>query len=280
MRPNGILLISAVLNFETLSPGEGNDLPYALYLPTYTATAWYHKKIGKESTGDLHKLLEESQKFAEGDYTLALMKGNRLSDDARREAARTMAHLTGLSEEYVLRANLRVDPGRFRAELLRDKGNTVGRYDSRLVGKDLDALGERPEYDASYAAVQGPFTGAFNEYVRDDLKYKSDLPYEILTGKVQPWNWGNAASNRFLNVAPSLRRAMTENRSLRVFVANGYSDLASPYFATRYTFDHLGDKALSERVTMTYYDAGHMMYINKPSLKRLKEDVAKFLQEK
>jgi carboxypeptidase C (cathepsin A) len=277
MRVNGIVLLSAVLNFQTLAPGEGNDLPYALYLPTYAATAWYHKNGGKTSTDDLHKLLDESQRFAEGDYTLALMKGSRLGDDDRKAVAQKMARLTGLSEEYVLRANLRVDPGRFRSELLRDKGKTVGRYDSRLLGTDLDAVGERPEYDPSYSAVQGPFTEALNEYVRDNLKYKSDLPYEILSGRVQPWNFGQAANNRYLNVAPVLRRAMTENRSLRVFVANGYYDLATPYFATRYTFDHLGDKALAGRVTMAYYDAGHMMYINKPSLARLKEDVAKFM---
>ncbi len=280
MRVNGILLISAVLNFETLSAVEGNDLPFALFLPTYAATAHYHKKLGKDAPSDLHKLLDESQKFAEGEYTLALMKGNRLGDDDRRSVARTMARLMGLSEEYVLRANLRVDPSRFRAELLRDKGRTVGRYDSRLLGKDLDSVGERPEYDPSYAAVQGPFTVAFNKYVRDELKYKTDSPYEILTGKVQQWNFGSAGNGRYLNVAPSLRRAMTENRSLRVFVANGYYDLATPYFATGYTFDHLGDKALSQRVTMAYYDAGHMMYINKPSLKKLKEDIAKFMEAK
>jgi carboxypeptidase C (cathepsin A) len=127
--------------------------------------------------------------------------------------------------------------------------------------------------------VQGPFTAALNEYVRGTLGYKSDLPYEILTDRVRPWNFGSAASNRFLNVAPVLRRAMTENRSLRVFVASGYYDLATPFFATQYTFDHFGDRALAERVTMAHYEAGHMMYIHKPSLKKLKEDIAKFMEK-
>jgi carboxypeptidase C (cathepsin A) len=277
LRLNGILLVSAVLNFETLAPVEGNDLPYALYLPSYTATAWYHKKLDDGLKADLHGAMDESQRFAEGEYTLALMKGQRLSDGDRRAVARRLAQLTGLPEAYVLRANLRVDPGRFRAELLRDAGRTLGRYDSRLMGKDLDGVSERPEYDPSYAAVQGPFTAAFNAYVRGELKYKTDQPYEILTGRVQPWNFGRSATNRYLNVAPELRRAMTENRSLRIFVANGYYDLATPFFATQYTFDHLGDKALSARVSMAHYDAGHMMYIDKPSLKKLKDDIAKFM---
>jgi carboxypeptidase C (cathepsin A) len=162
-------------------------------------------------------------------------------------------------------------------ELLRDRGRTVGRFDSRLLGKDANDAAERPDYDPSYAAVQGPFTTALNAYVRRELKFESDLPYEILTGSVQPWNFATA-TNRYLNVAPSLREAMTANRHLRVFVANGYYDLATPYFATRYTFNHLGaDRALLERVTMAYYEAGHMMYIHHPSLVKFREDVAKFL---
>jgi carboxypeptidase C (cathepsin A) len=207
------------------------------------------------------------------------MKGNRLNDDERRSVAKKLARCTGLSEKYVLRSNLRIEPQYFRKELLRDQGQTVGRYDSRLTGKDLRDIGDQPEYDPSYAAVQGPFTAALNEYIRGELKYKSDLSYEILTGRVAPWNYGGTATNRYLNVAPSLRRAMLENRSLRVFVANGYYDMATPYSATQYTFDHLGDRALGERVTMAYYEAGHMMYIHKPSLKKLKEDIARFMEK-
>ncbi len=186
--------------------------------------------------------------------------------------------MTGLSEGYVLRSNLRVQPQRFMRELLRDDGQTVGRFDSRLKGKDQNDVGERPDYDPSYVAVQGPFTESLNTYVRDDLKYKSDLPYEILTGRVQPWAYGPGGTNRYLNVAPALRGAMTKNPSLRLFVASGYYDLATPYSATQYTLDHLGDRTLADRVTMQMYEAGHMMYTHKPSLKKLKADIAVFMQ--
>ncbi len=185
---------------------------------------------------------------------------------------------TGLSEKYVLRSDLRIEGQRFMAELLRDKGRTVGRYDSRLLGTDANDTSERPDYDPSYAAVQGPFTTAWNTYVRRDLNFENDMTYEILSGRVQPWNYGKGATNRYLNVAPSLREAMTTNKDLRVFVASGYYDLATPYFASQYTFNHLGaHKDLKERVTMTYYEAGHMMYIHKPSLVKLREDIGKFM---
>jgi carboxypeptidase C (cathepsin A) len=278
MRLNGILLISTVLNFETLRFDEGNDLPYAMYLPGYTATAWYHKKLEASLQGDLRGTLAEAEKFAEGEYTTALMKGTRLSADEMKAVASKLARFTGLSEKYVLRSNLRVEGQHFMAELLRDKGRTVGRYDSRLLGTDANDTSERPDYDPSYAAVQGPFTTAWNTYVRRDLNYENDMTYEILSGRVQPWNYGKAATNRYLNVAPSLREAMTTNKDLRVFVACGYYDLATPYFASQYTFSHLGaHKDLKERVTMTYYEAGHMMYIHKPSLVKLREDIGKFM---
>ena len=158
----------------------------------------------------------------------------------------------------------------------RDRGRTVGRFDSRYLGRDSTDAGERPEYDPSYAAVQGTYTEGFNAYIRGELKYETDLPYEILTGRVQPWNYGTA-TNRYLNVAPALRSAMASNADLRVLVANGYYDLATPYAATQYTFNHLGsDRKLLERVTMTYYESGHMMYVHKPSLVKLKKDVAAF----
>jgi carboxypeptidase C (cathepsin A) len=277
MRLNGILLISAVLNFQTLRFEEGNDLPYTLFLPGYAAAAWYHKKLGPGLPSTLPELVAEAETFANGEYTLALRKGNRLGDDGRKALAKKVARLTGLSPDYVLRSNLRVGGQRFMRELLRDQEKTIGRYDSRLVGRDLDAAGERPEYDPSYAAVQGPFTAGLNTYLRDELKYKSDVPYAILTGRVRPWNYGPAATNRYLNVAPTLRRAMTENANLRVFVANGYYDLATPFSATQYTFDHLGGPALARRVTMAYYEAGHMMYTHRPSLKKLKGDIAAFM---
>ncbi len=279
MRMNGIMLISAVLNFSTVRFDEGNDSPYVHYLPTYAAAAWYHKRLAAELQADLHKTLKEAEHFAEGEYALALEKGSNLTADERRTVADKVARLTGLSPEYVLRSNLRIEGQRFMRELLRAKGLIIGRYDSRLVSRDANDVSERPDFDPSYAAVQGPFTEAWNAYVAADLKYESDLPYEILTGRVQPWNFGSA-NNRYLNVAPQLRNAMAENRFLRVFIANGYYDLATPYFATQYTVNHLSaDSSLRDRVSMNYYDAGHMMYIQAASLEKLKRDVAKFVNE-
>jgi carboxypeptidase C (cathepsin A) len=278
MNFNGVLLISSILNFQTARFDEGNDLPYPLFLPTYTATAWHHKKLPADLQTDRKKALAEAEQFARGDYTLALMKGSRLSADERAAVRRKLARLTGLSEDYVERCNLRIEIQRFAKELLRGERRTVGRFDSRITGNDADAAGERFEYDPSYASVQGAYTAALNHYVRGELGFESDLPYEILTGRVQPWDYGNAR-NRYLNVASTLRQALTKNKSLRVFVASGHYDLATPYFATDYTLDHLGlDGALTSRVTTAYYEAGHMMYVHKASHEKLRKDVAAFLR--
>lgn len=278
MNFNGVILVSSVLNFQTLRFDEGNDLPFILFLPTYTATAWYHKKLASELQADRSKTLAEVEKFALGPYTTALMKGNTLPPDEQQHIARKLAHFTGLSEDYVKQTNLRINISRFTKELLRNERRTVGRYDSRFKGIDPDSAGERPEYDPSYAVVQGAYTALLNEYVRNELRYENEQTYRILTDKVQPWDYGNA-KNRYLNVAPTMRRAMTQNRGLRVFVANGYYDLATPYFATIYTFNQLGlDPSLTSHVTMTYYDSGHMMYITLESLHKLKKDLTPFIE--
>ncbi|HEX9639235.1 MAG TPA: peptidase S10, partial [Acidobacteriota bacterium] len=172
---------------------------------------------------------------------------------------------------------LRISIFRFVKELLRDQRRTVGRLDSRFKGSDADAAGESFEYDPSYAAIQGPFTAALNHYVRSELGFESDLPYEILTGRVRPWSYGEA-ENRYLNVAETLRQAMTQNPYLKVMVASGYYDLATPYFASDYTFSHLGlEPSAVDRVTIHHYEAGHMMYIHLDSLARFKSDVAAFV---
>jgi carboxypeptidase C (cathepsin A) len=278
MNFNGVLLVSSILDFQTARFDEGNDLPFVLFLPTYTATAWYHKKLSPDLQSDLRKTLDEAEQFALGEYASALLQGSRLPAEARDRIARKVALYTGLTEDYVRRANLRIEIQRFCRELLRKEGRTVGRFDSRLMGRDLNDVGERPEYDPSYAAIQGTYTATLNDYVRRELGFKSDLPYEILTSRVQPWDFGTA-KNRYLNVAPSLRQAMTKNPALRVFVANGYYDLATPYFATEHTFHHLGlAPELAKHVTMGYYEAGHMMYIHRESHVRLRKDLATFLQ--
>ena len=278
MRLNGVLLVSAVLNFGTVRFDDGNDLPFVLYFPSYAATAWYHKKLAPGQPADLPGVLAAAEAFASGEYAVALHKGAALSNAERKAVAAKAAALTGLTAEYVLRCDLRVEGRRFMKELLRDRGQSTGRYDSRLLGTDAVAAGDRPDYDPSYAAVQGPYTEAFNAYVRGPLKYENDLPYEILTGRVQPWNYGQAGSNRYVNVAPTLRAAMAQNPALRVFVASGYYDLATPYAATKYTVDHLSpDRAVRGRVTMAYYEAGHMMYTHAPSRAKLRAAAAAFL---
>jgi carboxypeptidase C (cathepsin A) len=274
---NGIVLISTILNFETAEFDSGNDLPYVLYLPTYTAIAWYHKKLPADLQGDLQKAVEESRKFAVGEYSDALMTGDALSSSRRLEIAQKLARLTGLSTDYIDRTNLRIEIMRFTKELLRSERKTIGRIDGRFTGFDRDAAGETPEFDPSIAAIIGPYSGMLNDYARNDLKFDSDLPYEVLTGRVRPWNYA-PYENRYVNVAETLRKAMTQNPFLHVFVAKGYYDLATPFFAADYTFDHLGlDPSLRKNLSSASYEAGHMMYVHPPSLMKLKQDIAKFI---
>lgn len=275
---NGITLLSSVLNFQTISFAVGNDLPYVLFLPTYTAAAWYHKKLPPDLAGDLQKAINESRHFAENEYSVALMKGDSLTPAERTSVAQHLARLTGLSPKFIEESNLRVTMGRFSKELLRDQRRTIGRYDSRLEGIDLDSAGERAEYDPSYAAVLGVYTAMFNNYVRTDLKYSSDLPYEILTGRVQPWKY-DRAQNRYLNVAEGMRQALTQNPAMHVLVGAGYYDLATPFFGAEYTMDHLGlDPTLRDHVHIYYCDAGHMLYMKKACLDSFHQAMSKLYQ--
>lgn len=275
---NGIMLVSAVLNFQTIRFALGNDLPHILFLPTYAAAAWYHRRLPEQLQAlDLLDFLAEVEAFAAGDYTLALMKGAALKGDERAEIVTRLASYTGLSETYIEQTNLRINIHRFVKELLRDERRTIGRFDARFTGIDRDAAGERHQYDPSYAIAQGAYTAALNHYLRSVLNFKSDRSYEILTGNVQPWDYA-PYENQYVNVSDGLRQAMSRNPYLKVFVANGYYDLATPYFATEYTFNHLGlDPELQDHVSMGYYEAGHMMYLHKPSLAKLKADLAAFM---
>jgi len=274
---SGIMLISSILNFQTADFHVGNDLPYALFLPTYTATAWYHGKLG-DRYPDLNAALADAEEFALGEYTAVLMLGDAAPMDRYDAAVTRLAGLTGLSEEYVRQTDLRIRIWRFVKELQRDRGLTTGRLDTRFTGRDRDDAGEGYDYDPSYQNIYGAYTACLNDYVRRELGFESDLAYEILTGKVRPWNYGRYR-NRYVNVAETLRSAMTKNPDLKVYVASGYYDLATPYFATDYTFDHLGlADELKGNVTIGYYEAGHMMYIHKESLVRLTGDLTEFVK--
>ncbi|MGH9442203.1 MAG: S10 family peptidase [Thermoanaerobaculia bacterium] len=271
---NGITLISTVLNFQTLEFNPGNDLPYLMFLPSETAAAWYHKKLPPDLQKDFEGALAESKKFASGDYALALLAGDRLAPERRAAAAKELSRLTGIPERYVERHDLRVSDGEFFSELLRDEGKTIGRLDARFTRPYLPDGEGGFGADPSYEAIYGPYTALFNNYVREDLKYENDLPYEILTGRVQPWKF---PEGQYANVAQTLRDAIVQNPALHVFVAAGFFDFATPFFAAEYTIDHLGlPAALRGNVSLDHFPAGHMMYIQKSSLERLSGDIQAF----
>ncbi len=276
---NGIMLVSSILEFHTTDFVPSNDLPCILYLPSYAATAWFHQRLAPELQRDLAATLKEVQTFALGPYAVALLQGSSLPADERARIAEQVARYTGLTAEYVERSNLRIEIMRFTKELLRDQRRSVGRLDSRFTGIDRDATGAEPGHDPSFTNIIGPYTATFNDYVRGELAFESDLPYEILSFKTHG-NWRfEEHENQFVDVAETLRKAMTINPFLKVFVASGYFDLATPYFATDYTVSRLGlDETLRANLTVAYYEAGHMMYIHLPSLARLKQDLARFLK--
>ena len=276
---NGLMLISSILNFQTARFTKGNDLPYILFLPTYAAIAAYHQKL-PQPPDDLPAFLQEVEQFAIGEYATALMRGDSLPPAEEKQIIEKLHRYTGLSEEYLAQTHYRIHISRFTKELLREEGKTVGRLDGRFTGLDYDNAGEYPEFDPSYdATIYGPYTTAINRYLRTELNYESDLPYEILTGRVYPWDYSNV-ENEFLNVAETLRSAMTKNPFMKVHVFNGYYDLATPYFATNYTFSHMFlNDSLAENVSMSYYPAGHMMYIYQPSLVEMKRVVDAFIEE-
>lgn len=275
---NGIALISPVLNFATIRSAAGNDLTFPMFLPTFTATAWYHKKLAPDLQADLARAVAESRDFATNEYFTILAKGDTLTPAELDAAVKRLARLTGLSETYVRNAGLRVNEFGFMKELLRDQGYNVGRLDSRFKGIDANNVGNGPDYDPSMAAITGPYSGCLNDYVRRELQYENDKVYEILTGRVQPWSYASS-QNRYVNVSETLRSAMTKNQHLKVFVASGYYDLATPLAGAEYTISHLGlNPSLRSNISIRYYEAGHMMYIRLADLAKLKTDIADFMQ--
>ncbi len=275
---NGVILVSSILNFQTARFSAGNDLPYILFLPSYAATAWYHDGQQGGAEG-LRAYLEEVREFARTDYALALLAGARLDASTRQGVTRSLARYTGLEPGFIEQSDLRVPPQRFFSELLRARTVTVGRLDSRYVGSEAVGVRPTPSYDPSYAAILGPYTAAMNHYVREELQFAEDRKYEILSGEVgKHWRWSDPTQTGYVNVAEDLARAMRTNPHLRVFIANGYYDLATPFFATEYTVDHLRvSPSARKRVTMGYYESGHMMYIHKPSLAALASDLSRFV---
>jgi carboxypeptidase C (cathepsin A) len=274
---NGVVLVSGVVDFQTLMAYGNNDVAYALFIPGYAATAWYHKALGDDlQKQTVEEVSAAAEKFAAGPYLRALMAGDSLPEERRKEIVARMSELTGLSEEYIEASNLRVPMARFGKELLRKQGKIIGRFDSRYAGLALNEVSDRTDYDPSAAAVFGAFTSALNDYLRGTLKVEEDRVYEILTGNVHPWDYSEF-TNRFVDASSTLRDAMIQNPYLKVFAACGYYDLATPAFAMKYTRDHLNlVPEVRKNFTTDYYHGGHMMYAHEPSLAKLRKDLVAF----
>ena len=274
---NGIALISTILNFQTSRFARGNDLPFPLILPTYTATAWYHKKLSPElQKMDLRKLLREVEAWALTGYSEALALGDRMTPAQRKATVERLARYTGLDPSYVDRAELRIELPYFNRELLRDRGLMVGRLDSRLTGPGPRDLSGTYEFDPSMTAIRPPYTAALYQYVRAELGYESDLDYYILGGGIGRWDMN--AQNEYADVSDSLRRAFARNPFLKVYLGAGYYDMATPFSAAYYTLDHMGlTPNLRANIRVHEYPAGHMYYIHAESLAAMKRDLASFL---
>lgn len=275
---NGILLVSAVLNFQTIRFADNNDLPLVLIIPSYTATAWYHKKLSPAMQNKtVEQVSQEARQFAANEYAPAMLRIDQLTDRERDALATKYASLTGLSKDFVERNNFRVELGEFNKELLRSERRTTGRLDSRFKGIDRDAAGGGPDSDPSMNAIRPPYTAAFNHYVRNDLGFKTDTEYYILGGGITaPWNYN--VTNQYADTSVSMKDAMAKNPYMKVLVAQGYYDMATPFYAAEYTMSALNlDASLKKNITWTYYESGHMMYIEKGSLKKLKDDMSAFI---
>ncbi len=274
---NGLILISSVLNFQTTTFAPGNDLPYILYLPAYTHAAWFHKKLSPELQGDLAKTRAEVEKFALNEYTVSLMKGDLLTEPEKNKIIDQLARYTGLTKNFIRNSHLRIPRDRFLRELLRDEQRRIGVLDSRITGSyEVDTFLEDP----SVFKATGAMVAVWNDLVKTELKYDQDIPYEFLSTKAnESWNWGSAARG-YVDVAETLGKALSANRSMRVMIGSGYYDLDTSYFAAKYAANHLGlGPSLREHIRLTFYEAGHQMYTHYPSLVKLKSDAAAFVRK-
>ena len=273
---NGLILVSGVLDFGTIWGQTGNDLPYTLVLPAYTAAAHFHKKLPPDLQADLPKALAESRAFARGEYMAALMQGESLSTNETKKIAAELARLTGLKQQVIEDNKLRIDDSVFRKQLLRDEGLILGVYDARITGHDDNPASPYPDFDPSMSATRGPFAAAINSYVRSELKFEDDLPYELLAG-VQPWSYG--VRNNYANASDKLADAMSQNEYMRVLVLGGRNDLVCPIDSMHHAIDHMAlAPAYRTNISFAEFDAGHMMYVNLPDLKKMHQDLEKFIK--
>jgi carboxypeptidase C (cathepsin A) len=273
---NGLILVSGVLDFATIWNNPGNDLPYPLILPAYTAAAHYHKKLPPDLQADLPRALAEAREFAKGEYASALQLGDALSPDEHQKVAAELVRLTGLKPQVIKDNNLRIDEAIFRKQLLHDEGLILGAYDARITGRDDDPASPTPDFDPSDAAVRGPFAAAINSYVRGELKFEDDLPYELIAG-VQPWNYG--VRNSYASAGGKLADTMNQNPYMKILVLGGRCDLVCPIDTVHYALDHMAlAPAYRTNIIYAQFDAGHMMYINLPDLEKMQHVVDRFVQ--
>ena len=273
---NGLMLVSGVLDFATLNEARGNDLPALVYLPAFTATAQFHKKLPADLQSDLKKAMAEAREFIKSDYPSALLQGAALPAAERARIVAKLARLTGLTPRVIEDNDLRVSSSVFRRELLRDQGLILGRYDARITGRDADPASPAPHFDPSYAATYGPFSATMNAYLRGELRFEDDLPYEILTS-VGPWNYDNR--NSYPSVAGRLASAMNQNPHMRVLVLGGLRDLACPIDGIRNSIDHMQlDTAYRTNISFAEFESGHMMYVNLPDLKKMQTELENFVR--
>lgn len=273
---NGLILISTILDFAGREPTPGNELAYVVTLPNMAAAAWYHGKVKAPS---VEAIVEEARKFAIGPFASALLKGQDLPAEERAAVRKEMARLTGLSEEYLEQANLRVTDQRFYKELLRDRGQTIGRLDARYTGTDYDNAGETPDADPSFYGIDAGYTAAINVWARETLGYKTDRLYQSIGNVGGQWDWSLGSGwgrQAYLNIAPLIGQAMRQNAGLRLFNAQGWYDFATPFFGAEYSLKRPGIP--QERITWKYYDAGHMMYIRDEDRAKLSADIRAFIR--
>lgn len=273
---NGVILISTILDFGAGAETPGNEVSYALNVPSMAATALFHNKISYPGT--VEQLTAEARQWATQTYLPALMQGNALPPEQRAAVRAQLSRYTGISEEYLNRSDLRITPNRFYKELLRDRGLTVGRLDARYTGVDADSAGEGPDNDPSFYGIDGGYTAAINDYARTTLGYRTDRNY-VTIGGVRGWDWRlNAGrdSDTYMNVAPYISTALRENSGLRIFVGQGYYDFATPFFAAEYALTRSGFP--QDRIHFEYYNSGHMMYIRDEDRAKLSRDIRAFIR--
>jgi carboxypeptidase C (cathepsin A) len=279
MAISGIILLSSALsyNFLPIGQGPGEDYVYIGYLPTEAAVAWYHKKAANNPP-DLARYVAEVRAFAGGPYAQALMRGDSLDTATRNQIIAKLHAYTGLSETYIDRANLRINPNRFEQELLRNEGRNVGRFDARYIGDAIDRNAAFPDYDPSDTMTSAAFVTAFNHYAHDILHYKDDRPYDVLDYGVNgAWKYQRGEDSNAPSVVADLQAAVVQNPYLHVLSANGYYDLATGFYGTEYLLNHMGlNAAQRKRLHYAYFPSGHEVYLNHDALVSFKRELVNF----